>query len=70
MSEMQTWAFGAIPLFRVFTVWAELGEVGQMGFHSLCKGEHGFQPNNEVMDFSFPEFPCSSIITIAAMRYF
>lgn len=57
-------------MFRVFSVWVELGEVGQMGFPSMCRAEQEFQPNNEVMDFPFPEFPCPSIITRVAMRYF
>lgn len=42
-------------MFRVSSVWLGLEEVGQMGFPSLFRGEQEFQPNNEVMDFPFPE---------------
>lgn len=43
---LQNWAFGASPLFRVFSVREELEEGGQMGFTDCAGARSRVQPNN------------------------
>lgn len=45
MPEMWNWSFGTIPLFRIFSVYVGLVEVGQTGLVSLFRVKQGFQLN-------------------------